>query len=139
MLGNYKNLWCLTGRSEKWPEWYGMRFPPCYAGQENLSLDETGRQCYLKQQGARGITFYPTIRYKDLRVEPIAWNPDSNEPLLLCRDSWEPDRMTDERYVELMEELKAKGWKWDAREGGQGYLHVDDLTKIEGTPPEGAF
>ncbi|MCG3129647.1 MAG: hypothetical protein FLDDKLPJ_00381 [Phycisphaerae bacterium] len=87
----------------------------------------------------RGITFYPTIRYKELRVDPIAWNPDSSEPLLLCRDSWEPGLMTDEQYVAIMEELKARGWKWDAREGGQGYLHVDDLTKIEGPPPSGAF
>jgi hypothetical protein len=37
------------------------------------------------------------------------------------------------------EELIAHGWKWDWRDGGEKYFHVDDLEKIEGPPPEGPF
>lgn len=139
MLANYKNLWCLTGRSEKWPDWYGMRFPPCYAGQESLSLDETGRQCYLKQQGSRGITFYPVVRYKGMRVHPIAWHPEATEPRLKVHSAWCSSDYPPGDELAFDEMLKAEGWTWDQREGGEGYVHVDDLEKIEGPPPEGGF
>ncbi|MDP1660390.1 MAG: hypothetical protein Q8L55_00610 [Phycisphaerales bacterium] len=40
---------------------------------------------------------------------------------------------------EIMRAMRADGWGWDQREGGWKYFHVDELEKIEGPPPEGAF
>ena len=55
----------------------------------------------------------------------------------LARDSdWEAARREYARHVEA---FKAEGWAWDIREGGDTYIHIDDLEKIEGPPPAGAF
>lgn len=89
-----------------------------------------------------GITFYPELRYKGMKVCPWnGWQPGTSEPIL--------NVMTGSYYAypgesrELAEarkrELLAEGWYDGGRDGMAGYVHVDKLEKIEGPPPEGAF
>jgi hypothetical protein len=116
-----------------------------------------------------GITFYPETRYWGMPVHPEHWHRESEEPLLCCRlmgdeihrltgppglaeasrlaGRSEADR---QHWLGLVEEAKARGRELRTRlvedgwldGGGEGlvkYVHVDDLEKIEGPPPEGAF
>ena len=75
--------------------------------------------------------FFPTIRYRGALVYPKKWNPDSAEPLLsVVMMPW------DLREAGLsIDELVADGWQYDQRDGGEKYVHVDELEKIDGPPP----
>ena len=85
------------------------------------------------------ITFYPDIRYKGCGGRPVMWKPDGTEPILYCEMGTPPSWSRQQREAKIAE-LEAEGWKWDRRDGiGRGYVHVDDLEKVEGPPPEGAF
>lgn len=90
-----------------------------------------------------GITFYPEIRYRGFRVYPQAWHYESSEPLLHCyMDHSEISLGGWDATKERMRELIEDGWQWDQRDGGNKYVYVDDLEKIEGPPPApggGAF
>jgi len=83
-----------------------------------------------------GITFYPELRYKGAKVYPEAWVQGTTEPILRCRlMGWDAQSVG---YT--MEQRRADGWKYaDPRDGGTRHLHVDELEKIEGPPPEGVF
>lgn len=48
----------------------------------------------------------------------------------------EPDHIRLERKRQLVQEF---GWRDGGRDGLGGFIHVDDLEKIEGPPPDGAF
>lgn len=115
-----------------------------------------------------GIIFYPELRFHGMRVYPEHWHGESEQPLLHCllhdnnpavdaesgttmgmihearesgqRERWEQlgrRRETASRIV--MERLLEEGW--EQLEAGlfAKYLHVDELEKIEGPPPEGSF
>lgn len=86
------------------------------------------------------VTLYSELRYRELRVYSEAWHPEREEPLLLCymptaMHPGEPESVWRPRREQLVEE----GWENGGREGLKGYVHVDDLEKIEGPPPTGAF
>ncbi len=92
-----------------------------------------------------GIIFYPEIYYRlgDERYRVYPWNRwcrDSTEPVLRCLIDHglisEGGMAETERRIKT---LINDGWQWDQRVGGIKYVHVDDLEKIEGPPPEGAF
>ena len=83
-----------------------------------------------------GVTFYPELRYKWFRVYPwiSGWKSDSQEPVLQC---WvDHNAAVNDIAVEA---LKEDGWSCSPREGCVKYLHVDELEKIEGPPPDGPF
>ncbi|MBX3351817.1 MAG: hypothetical protein KF684_02690 [Phycisphaeraceae bacterium] len=88
------------------------------------------------------ISFYPELRYEGCKVYPWGgWRPDSAEPILGCligdlRAS--PDETADDVRARR-ERLVAQGWEDGGRDGVAGYVHVDDLEKIEGPPPDGPF
>lgn len=93
------------------------------------------------------MVFYPEIRYRGVRVLPYSWHPTETEPVLLV-DVYPYDRDLYARYFlkppkdhdEMLRALKLDGWDvYDGREGAWKYVHVDELEKIEGPPPEGAF
>ncbi len=128
-----------------------------------------GRIWVQSESPLDSITFYPEVRYWGMVVHPEQWHPESGEPLLHCRLMGnEIHRMTDpperveaaavagrsesdrQRWLQLVEEAKARarelrtrlvddGWLDQAGEGLVKYVRVDDLEKIEGPPPKGAF
>ena len=70
----------------------------------------------------------------------MRWHPESSEPLLFCRiDDGKVGGQSEAEFMQRVRELQADGWTWEFREGCEKYVHVDDLEKIEGPPPEGAF
>lgn len=87
-----------------------------------------------------GITFYPQLRWHGFPVTPISWAKGATEPMLRC--SIGPLTQKDippgiERFTDY---LRAHGWAWSVRDFmGERTVHVDELEKIEGPPPEGAF
>lgn len=94
-----------------------------------------------------GIRFFPEIRYRGVRVLPYSWHPTEAAPVLLV-DVNPNDRDLYTRYFikppnnhdEMLRALKLDGWDvYDGREGAWKYVHVDELEKIEGPPPEGLF
>lgn len=85
-----------------------------------------------------GITFYPKIRYKGMSVTPMMWKPDSKEPILKCLAGQSADDWPSDAGDEYLDMLRADGWHI-CRDDSWGYVHVDDLEKIEGSPPDGAF
>ena len=97
------------------------------------------------QVAAPELTFYPTLRYRDIPVHVWnGWHPESEEPLLSILVPGRPSRSLDEprelvrqRWQQLMDD----GWTDGGRDGMAGYVHVDhpEFEKIEGPPPEGAF
>jgi hypothetical protein len=115
-----------------------------------------------------GVTFYPEVRYRGVPVRPDRWHAESPEPMLLCvlndlnpmidmaggptmaqiiaantstdRSVWE--RLLQERTERgqgILRQLHADGWQGSWGEGLYKYLHVDEIEKIEGPPPVGAF
>ena len=108
----------------------------------------------------RGYRVWPVMPY---------WKADSSEPVLHCclsdqdlfdeaerrepliqrinheRDHGDAEvwRSLIARHNGLIEDVKSElevaGWSHVPREGRFMYIHVDDLEKIEGPPPEGAF
>jgi hypothetical protein len=90
------------------------------------------------------IVFFPEIRYRGCKVYPWGWQETAHEPMLQIFS----DDIDASKYFkanpqvntsDLRRALIADGWDWDAREGGLKYVHVDELEKIEGPPPEGPF
>ncbi|MBL0871368.1 MAG: hypothetical protein IBJ18_12420 [Phycisphaerales bacterium] len=93
-----------------------------------------------------GMTFFPELRYRGCRVTPVFWHATATEPLLLVHMTQE-DLDFSKYFVkppnrtghEIKRAMEADGWSWDLREDGYRYLHVDELEKIEGQPPESSF
>jgi hypothetical protein len=95
------------------------------------------------------ITFFPNIAFHGMQVVPQYWEFESEEPILVLMAT--PCTMEDVNtpYYDAIRErigarypaeiLMADGWE----QPGQGEfvkrVHVDDLEKIEGPPPEGPF
>jgi hypothetical protein len=76
------------------------------------------------------IVFYPVVLFGGANVAPQSCKLGTCEPILLV--AWQGVGIPDD--VEL--------WDGTSHYGGNGYyrhLHVDDLKKIEGPPPEGVF
>lgn len=95
-----------------------------------------------------GITFYPNIYYHGLKVWPLSWMPETNEPVLRCEAMPEQGDLDSEYFQEAMRRigaysgevlLVADGWRHPDKFTYQKAIHVDDLEKIEGPPPEGPF
>jgi hypothetical protein len=115
------------------------------------------------------VVFYPQVRYWGMPVYPLHWHEESSEPLLRCllmgneihrltsqaglgeaSDRAAESEADHQRWLALVEEARTRdrelrtrlvedGWLDRAGEGLEKYVHVDDLEKIEGPPPEGAF
>lgn len=86
-----------------------------------------------------GITFYPRLRFRGQIVVPWGWKPDTSEPILhVFMDSLEFPKVGDTGAT--IAQLERQGWgNVDPREGAFRYVHVDELEKTEGPPPEGPF
>jgi len=86
------------------------------------------------------LKFYRTLFYMGYEVWPMHWHMESPEPLLYCRiDGNAFSGHGEAVFMEHISKLKSLGWKCDLREGCEKYVHVDELEKIEGPPPDGVF
>lgn len=114
-----------------------------------------------------GINFFPEVRYRGAPVAVDQWHTESAEPLVRCflgdmnplidqtgptmneilaanrakdYDTWRRlCREREECGQAVVQRLKEEGWESIGRDGFCKYIHVDELEKIEGPPPEGAF
>jgi hypothetical protein len=108
-----------------------------------------GQYLVRQVQSTEGIQIFPQLSYRGCRVSPEYWNPETSEPVLRC--FLQPEEIGPEllggapvpdyvnQFPQFLRLVQEDGWKWDMRDGGTKYIHVDDLEKIEGPPPEGPF
>ena len=90
------------------------------------------------------IEFYPTVSWREYRVEPTYWSHSSAEPLLMCRifnavEGGVGDASPAELVVQfetVARRLEGEGWVRDGRDGWHKLCHVDELEKEPGPPPE---
>lgn len=111
-------------------------------------LPPIGAQWYGNTDDVAGITFYPNIYYHGLKVWPLSWMPETNEPVLRCEAMPEQGDLDSEYFQEAVrrtgarsgeELLVADGWSHPDKFTYQKALHIDELEKFEGPPPEGPF
>jgi len=143
ILCKWEGHWCLAQRAR--PESQG-----CSLAVQNAIgalLASVGFQRYTYGTfwhrhfpGIAGITFYPEVYYRGVQVFPQHWHPESSEPLVACHMplNVRPGE-TAEQSRARRQTLLDEGWTYSAWEGLARYVHVDELQKIEGPPPEGAF
>lgn len=83
-----------------------------------------------------GLAFYPITRFRNAPVFLHWWSWEVPEPLIHCRlMGWDAHSAgyTDKQQI-------ADGWVGaGSGDGATKWIHVDDLEKIEGPPPDGAF
>ena len=85
--------------------------------------------------------------YRGCKVKPYGWASETVEPCLIVL--MEGSDLNLSTYfvkppandpLSIMAAMRADGWAWDLRDNiGSRAIRVDDLEKIEGPPPEGAF
>ncbi len=90
------------------------------------------------------LRLFPEIRYRGCKVYPEWWDRESSDPLLAVH--LPPSDLDFSKFFvrpptldDLQRAMEADGWQGDGREGWHKYVHVDELEKIEGPPPEGPF
>ncbi len=134
--------WFLAGFSSdpQWRDRFSLRLGFFMYRDPALEWRAVNNYLYsvLDRSVAMEYTFYPEIRYKGMRVTPVGWDPKSEEPMLRCElhDLGERGRQGFETRRRAVEELRADGWRFDDREGGWKFVHVDELEKVEGPPPD---
>ena len=107
---------------------------------EGLFVDADPSHDGQRLNSLSGITFYPEVRYRGMIVHPCAWHPESTEPILKVLTGRWLRKVSSDEAAEIMETAtKELGWEWDHHHGSGGYIHVDELEKIEGPPPDGVF
>ena len=95
------------------------------------------------------ITFFPEIFYHGMKIYPESWDREREEPIIRClatphnmdafRSSYLQDVATRVNARYPCDVLLADGWERTGRVEYIKFLHVDDIEKVEGPPPEGAF
>jgi hypothetical protein len=150
LLCKKDGLWYLAVRARAENRGCALRVGPKMPNEGGFEpVPPIGALLAKQVDAVSGITFYPDIRVHGLRVFPQAWHRDSSEPQLRCAlyTNEISSRITEFKdlakrqriYDAHVQALQRDGWSWDAREGGEKYVHVDELEKLEGPPPEGVF
>jgi hypothetical protein len=108
-----------------------------------LPLPPVGALLYGLRPFDRMI-FFPEIRYRGCKVSPWAWHPTAHEPILRIDGSNLDGYRLNGPFnagpnFDFTAALLADGWEGDDYLGWSRYVHVDELEKIEGPPPEGPF
>lgn len=85
------------------------------------------------------ITWYPELRYRGYPVSPyMGWKPETPEPMLGCYlDTCAIRGIGHHDTPGERAALLADGWH--ERDGFFRYVHVDEIEKSEGPPPDGPF
>jgi len=151
LLAERFGSWFLAGRTSD-PKWSGrFSIKAGLAMPTPLEFQWSRLNNYLhavvEPARLREFTFYPEVYYKGLPITPLWWKPDSEGPVLLAHMMPEhryfvkspyykgPDATAEENFNALLED----GWEPAGIGEWTRWLHVDELEKIEGPPPEGAF
>jgi hypothetical protein len=150
ILCEYKGKCYLCGGSAD-PQWLGW---VSLIGRRDWQLpngldwqrEDVRAYAALKPHQVSGVRFFPTILYRGCKVRPRYWHREAAQPLLLI-SMWIDDLILEKYFVKppandafaIQAAMEADGWSWDLREGGDKYVHVDELEKIEGPPPQGAY
>lgn len=151
ILCRYRGDWYLSTGISRERGLCTLRCSPAMPHPRDFKpLPPVGAVLYGSVPDVEEITFFPEIRRLGYPLQPVAWHTESEEPMLKCYlsnpvvgkqikefdDLAKRAREYDERIVAL----KVDGWHWpDPREGCEKYLHVDELEKVEGPPPDGPF
>ena len=144
ILVRWQGEWALAQRLRPTSTGCSLRVPNAsrFATESNgFRADRFGGYWSRPFDQMTDMKCFPVLKFRGAPVRAINWHPKSEEPLVRCHmepHHLVPDGNT-ERYMRLVEEMKAQEWEWDIREGGDAYIHVDELEKIEGPPPEGPF
>ena len=130
ILCKFLEYWYLASFAPNETRRFGVRAGNCMPNHGGF-LPRSSSEVARSMDFASETLFFPTIRYRGALVYPKKWNPDSAEPLLsVVMMPW------DLREAGLsIDELVADGWQYDQRDGGEKYVHVDELEKIDGPPP----
>jgi hypothetical protein len=121
--------------------------PPIATGVAGYDYRADRMGNWLKRPGMCGVTFYPELLWRGMRVVPICWKRDSKDPILLCLGRASEDAFGTEaipadtpRNAEAVTAmLRASGWDAVVNNDPRKWIHVDELEKIEGPPPDGSF
>ena len=112
-------------------------------------LPPVGMQLYGFADNPDSVIFYPELYYRGCRIWPQWWDSERQDPILRCialpsnledLDSdylREITRRINARYAGDV--LIADGWEQIGRGEYVKFLHVDEIEKVEGPPPEGPF
>ena len=142
ILCRFNNHWFLCTGIDLYTDRCWLRSGPKMHYPDTFQpLPPAGSVMHGSIEGVEHVTFYPEIRYDGLRVFPENWHFDNTDPVVMCHIP-SPRRFPNESKEAVQqhrEELIAQGFEDGGREGLKGYVHVDDLEKIEGPPPEGPF
>lgn len=112
------------------------------------TLPPVGAVMYGAVPLANGIAFYPELYYHGLPVWPASWCSESAEPIVRCEAMPQEGQLDDEYFQCVLQHstvdhrnnrLLADGWAKPDKFVYSKYVHVDDLEKIEGPPPDGPF
>ncbi len=151
ILAHYRGDWAIAYRAYYPPQ---PRPPGCALRVRNTSVlanDDAGFEpnafgTYWESstRWTDELRLFPEIRYHGCKVYPYGWHTTAREPMLqIFADDIDASKYFKANPLanttDLRRALIADGWDWDAREGGFKYVHVDELEKIEGPPPEGPF
>lgn len=112
---------------------------------------DVGNQDLAKEVSiSSDMRFFPKATIRTLAVCMTNWKRGTIDPIVKCEipipsfetfgksKAWieEEGRRMCREFEALRTQLVSRGWIFDGREGGSGFLHVDDLDKVEGPPPE---
>ena len=108
-----------------------------------------GRYLVKQVDSTEQLQWFPHLYYRGCRIWPQGWDSEREEPILRCLAI--PDNFDDldsDYFREVAKRVNAKyagdvlmadGWQQIGRGEYVKFLHVDEVEKIEGPPPEGAF
>jgi hypothetical protein len=139
ILARWKDNWYLAGRSGAWGDSPSFSMKVGLRMRGSRGFQRVNNYLSRTFDSIEGITFYPILHYRGAIVHPMAWHPESSEPMLkVLAGQWLPETPQVEREA-IMESLRQQGWEFDHHHGSGGYVHVEDpeLLKFEGPPPSG--
>lgn len=150
LLARKDNFWCIALRARPESRGCALRVGLHMPHEEGFKpLPPAGVLLSKQYESTLGIRFYPEIYHQGCCVAPRSWHFTSSEPLLRCVAAPSNLSELDSKYHHDIAQrvrakypedvLRADGWNQVERGVFEKFIHVDDLEKIEGPPPEGAF
>ena len=131
--------WFLAGSSgnPQWEGYFSIKVGKMVVRCEGFYWQEEPTYLHATVEDNRRAEFryFPEVRYQGHRAYPQWWHRE--EPgMLMCLV---PINVGEGPTPPLTQEEWAELGLTPRDDGYAGYIHVDDLEKIEGPPPEGAF
>lgn len=149
ILANWQNRWFLASRANAGSDScalvasdledlsrIGFKSEQRSFGRPGNSNFSEWRIWHCWRESVNGIVFFPELRFRQAKVYPEYWSFDSSEAVLQCRlMGWDAYSAAYSNEQQI-----ADGWIGvGSGDGATKWIHVDELEKIEGPPPEGPF